>query len=135
MLLYPFCTTRRKSRKLMRRTPLTDYAAAERTGLFPEALQLGNVQPGEDELMFSDTFMNPVYPVDCLAAAKDLEADTFQIVVPQDAGLSSKAVVEAWKAADLVVALASFPWLYSKAHNEALDAGTRTLMVEEPEDV
>jgi 2,5-dihydroxypyridine 5,6-dioxygenase len=119
----------------MRRTPLTGYAAAELSGLFREELKLCNVQQGEVVLVFSDTFMNPVYPVACLAAAKDLGADTFQIVVPQDAGLSSRAVVEAWKAADMVVALASFAWLYSKAHNEALDAGTRTLMVEEPEDV
>jgi 2,5-dihydroxypyridine 5,6-dioxygenase len=119
----------------MRRTPLTCYAAAELTALFRDELKLCQVQPGEVVLVFSDTFMNPVYPVACLAAAKDVGADTFQIVVPQDAGLRSRAVVDAWKAADMVVALASFPWLYSKAHNEALDAGTRTLMVEEPEDV
>src|SRR5262249_22039694 len=119
----------------MRRTPLTGYAAAELSSLFRDELRLCNVQAGEVVLIFSDTFMNPVYPAACLAAARDLGADTFQLVVPQDAGLSSRAVGDAWKASDMVVAMASFPWLYSKAHNEALDAGTRTLMVEEPEDV
>jgi 2,5-dihydroxypyridine 5,6-dioxygenase len=119
----------------MRRTPVNGYAAAELTALFREELRLCQVERDEMLLVFSDTFANPAYTAACMAAAKDLGADVFQMVVHQDAGLSSKAVVDVWKSVDMVVTIATFPWLYSRAHNEALDAGTRTLMVEEPEDI
>lgn len=50
--------------------------------------------------------------------------------------LNSKAIMNAWKSADMIIGMTSaIGWLYSDAHNEALKAGARTLMVFEPVDI
>lgn len=121
----------------MRRFPSSHIYTAELFPLFKKHLELCKVKKGEIVILFTDSEFNPQYPAACLAAAKELGADVFQINVPTETNaLSLKPVVEAWKAADMVIGMTSnVGWLYSDAHNEALAAGTRTLMIEEPVEV
>lgn len=102
-------------------------------GLFTEHLRLCNVKKGEVILAFTDAqFAFPEYPGAMLAAARSLGAEAFAITSPSDAEISAQLVLDAWKSADMVIAMTTIPWLYTDAHNEALASGTRTLMVHEP---
>ena len=123
----------------MRRVPTNPAVGAELVPLFARQLELCRVTPTETVLGFTNTMTNPAYAAALLGACAVIGADYFQITVPSgDGWMNSRAVVDAWRAADLVVGMMASTdagWLYSDAHNEALDAGTRTLMIEEPEDV
>jgi len=123
----------------MRRVPTNPAVGAELVPLFARQLELCRVTPTETVLGFTNTMTNPAYAAALLGACAVIGADYFQITVPSgDGWMNSRAVVDAWRASDLVVGMMASTdagWLYSDAHNEALDAGTRTLMIEEPEDV
>ena len=120
----------------MRRVPTTAAAGAELVPLFRDHLELCNVQPGETVLGFTDTMSNEAYATALAGAAQVLGADFFRIVVSADEEwMKSQAIVDAWRGSDLVVGMVTTPWIYSDAHNAALDAGARTLMIEEPEDM
>jgi len=123
----------------MRRVPTNPAVGAELVPLFTRHLELCRVTPKETVLGFTNTLTNPSYAAALLGACGVIGADYFQITVPAgDAWHQSRAVVDSWKAADLVVGLhdgSGLGWLFSDAHNEALDAGTRTLMIEQPEDI
>jgi 2,5-dihydroxypyridine 5,6-dioxygenase len=123
----------------MRRVSTNPSVAGELVPLFKRHLELCKVKPGESFLAFTNTQTNPNYAAAMLGAAGMLGADAYQITVPANNDwMESRAIIEAWKAADFVVGLlqsTNTHWIYSDAHNEALDAGTRTLMVEEPEDI
>jgi 2,5-dihydroxypyridine 5,6-dioxygenase len=133
----------------MRRFPTSFAATAELVDLFRRHLELCKVKKGESVIVFTDPWMNQHYAAAAFGAALQLGADVFIMTVPSTIGgmdptagshsavLSGRTVTEAWKNADMVIGTASpaIQWLYSTAHNEALDAGTRTLMVFEPEDV
>jgi 2,5-dihydroxypyridine 5,6-dioxygenase len=121
----------------MRRVPYNPSVGAELVPLFRKGLELCGVKKGATVLAFTDSMMIPTYPAAVFGACGELEADVFQIVVPSNgAYIDSRAIIDAWKAADLVVGMtATVPWLYSDAHDEALDSGVRTLMIEEPEDI
>src|SRR3990172_2777338 len=110
---------------------------AELVPLFRRHLELCRVEAGQTVLVFTDSMMNPAYPAAVFGACGEIGATVFQIVVPSNGDyIDSRAVIDAWKGSNLVVAIAAtVPWLYSDAHNEALEAGVRTLMVEEPEDI
>ncbi len=120
----------------MRRVPTTSAVGAELVPLFRDHLELCNVQAGETVLGFTDTMSNDAYNVALGAAARVLGAEYFRIVVASDESwMQSQAIVDAWKGSDLVVATPTTEWIYSDAHNAALDAGARTLMLLEPEDM
>ena len=120
----------------MRRVPTTAAAGAELVPLFRDHLALCNVKPGETVLGFTDTMTNPAYTNALAGAARVLGADFFQIVVASDESwMRSQAIVDVWRGSDLVVAMLTTEWIYSDAHNAALDAGARTLMIIEPEDM
>ncbi|MYJ15870.1 MAG: hypothetical protein F4085_04905, partial [Acidimicrobiia bacterium] len=120
----------------MRRVPNTSAAGAELVPLFRDQLLLCDVKPGETVLGFTDTMSNDAYTTALGAAARVLGAGFFQIVVSGDEEwMRSEAIIDAWKGSDLVVGMLTTGWIYSDAHNAALDAGARTLMIEEPEDV
>ena len=120
----------------MRRVPTTSAAGAELVPLFRDHLKLCNVQPGETVLGFTDTMSNDAYVTALAGAARVLGANFFQIVVSGDKEwMKSQAIVDAWRGSDLVVGMLTTEWIYSDAHNAALDAGARTLMIEEPEDM
>ena len=114
----------------MRRVPTTAVTGAELVPLFRDHLELCKVQPGETVLGFTDTMSNHVYNIALAAAARVLGADYFQITVAADESwMKSQAIVDAWRGSDLVVATPTTEWIYSDAHNAALDAGARTLML------
>lgn len=121
----------------MRRVPTSGMVGAELVPLFRRHLQLCGVDARETVLVFTDSMMNPAYPAAVFGACGELGATVFEISVPSNAQyVENRAVIEAWKAANLVIGMAAtVPWLYSDAHNEALESGVRTLMVEEPEDI
>lgn len=118
----------------MRRFPSSHLYTAELIPMFVEYLKLCKVKAGETIVLFKDTEFNEQYPAACLAAARELKAETFLMTFPTDTKeLSSPSILNAWREADMVIGMtSSIGWLYSHAHNEALAAGTRTLMIEEP---
>ncbi len=110
-------------------------ATADLVSTFRRELELCKVRPGETVLAWTDPqFVYPQYVTATLAAASSLGAEAHIMISPSDSDISSAVVSQAWKGADLVVAMSSAPWrwLYNDAHNAALRAGTRTLMVGEP---
>ena len=120
----------------MRRVPTTAAAGAELVPLFRDHLELCTVAPGETVLGFTDSMTNPAYTTALAGAARVLGADYFQIVVATDESwMESQAIIDAWRGSDLVVGMLTTEWIYSDAHNAALDAGARTLMIIEPEDM
>lgn len=120
----------------MRRVPTTPAAGAELVPMFRDHLELCKVQPGETVLGFTDTMSNEAYVTALAGAARVLGANFFQIVVAGDEQwMKSQAIIDAWEGSDLVVGMLTTGWIYSDAHNAALDAGARTLMIEEPEDM
>jgi len=118
------------------------------TPVFRQELVECAVQPGEAICLFTDARTNPYYPAAFFAAAKELQADCFQLKVPymvqstmhnprahaEDA-VSDRGPLQAMLAADLIIDLASFGWLYTHVHNKVLQAGKRTLMVKQPDEV
>lgn len=121
---------------------------AELLPIFKHELIECAVKPGESIALLSDARTNPFYAAAFFAAAKELDALCFQIKVPymiqstmqnprahgEDA-ISDKGPLQALMAADLVIDIASFGWLYTHVHNKILQSGTRTLMVRQPEEV
>jgi 2,5-dihydroxypyridine 5,6-dioxygenase len=90
------------------------------------------VKEGEHVLLHSDSGSYPHYPAAMMGAALALGADVFQVVHPR---APEKAVVEAWKRADLVVDMSSGAHAYAAIMKEAREAGTRILRLAVAEDV
>ncbi|BCB84226.1 M29 family metallopeptidase [Phytohabitans suffuscus] len=123
----------------MRRVPTNPHVGADLTPMFKAHLELCGIGTGDSVLAFTNTRSNESYVSALMAASALVGAEFLQLTVPAGNGwMESRAVVEAWKSSTLVVGLlASMDthWIYSKAHTEALAAGAKTLMIEEPEDV
>jgi 2,5-dihydroxypyridine 5,6-dioxygenase len=106
--------------------------------LFIDELRQCRMQPGEGVLLFTDpAFPHPAYPNAAFAAAKALGADPYLMVASSEDALSSPLVRAAWRAASLVVGMSTVPrgigsWMYTDASSDALEAGVRILMVQEP---
>lgn len=121
---------------VVKKFPLTSAGATDLVPLFRKELELCKVREGETILLFTDSQFNPHYPAAFSAAAQELGAESVIISIPSHGTrLDNRMIVEAWKRADMVIGMTTVPWLYTDAHDEALDAGTRTLMVVEPDDV
>ena len=132
----------------MYQTAIDPAIVAELTPIFRQELEACAIQPGDAVCLFTDARSNPFYVAAFFGAAKDLQASCFQIKVPymvkstlhnprahaEDA-VSDRGPLQAMKAADLVIDLATFGWLYTHVHNEVLASGTRTLMVRQPDSV
>jgi len=116
--------------------------------LFKQELQHCKLKTEETLCILTDPRSNSDYAAAFFGAAKELGSNVFQITVPfftkkakHVARAYSEDIIppggplEAMKAADLVIDLSTVDWLYTNVHNEVLRAGTRTLMVGEPEDV
>jgi 2,5-dihydroxypyridine 5,6-dioxygenase len=106
-------------------------ATAELVELFTEHLRLCEVNENEHVLIHSDSGTYPHYPPAYMAAARALGADVFQIVHP---AAPEKAVVDAWKRADLILDMSSGQHAYGHIMREALDAGGRILRMIVEED-
>jgi 2,5-dihydroxypyridine 5,6-dioxygenase len=112
---------------------MSDMNAVGLVKLFRAELECCNVRHEDKVLVFTDPeFPYPQYAGAAFAAAQELGAEAFVLTAPGGSDLSATLAHQAWKAADLVVAVTNIPWLYTLAHNEALAGGTRTLMVQEP---
>jgi len=113
---------------------LEGAASAELVRFFHEELKLCKVGDGETVLVFTDAnYAWPQHPPAIMSAARDLGAKAYLFVAPSDTkDISDRMIVEAWKAADMVVGCTTIPWLYTEAHNEATASGTRTLMISGP---
>ena len=132
----------------MSNVPLSHLHSAEMISIMKQELIACNVKPGEIICLFTDARSPVDYPAAFFGAALELGAHVFQLTVPSltrdpirvakaytDSMIPPRGPIEAMKAADLVIDLASINWLYSDAHNQILKAGVRTLMVREPLDV
>ena len=112
---------------------MKDRVDVDLVNLFVEELKCCRVTAGESVLVFTDPQTPfPEYVGAAFAAARSLGAEAFILTVPSDSVISADLAIQAWKTADLVVAVTTIPWLYTLAHNDALRQGTRTLMIQEP---
>lgn len=132
----------------MSRAALDPEIVAELLPVFKQELIECAVKPGESICLLTDARTSPFYAAAFFAAAKELDAICFQLKVPymiqstmhnprahaEDA-ISDKGPLQAMMAADLVIDIASFGWLYTHVHNKILQSNTRTLMVRQPEEV
>jgi 2,5-dihydroxypyridine 5,6-dioxygenase len=123
----------------MRRVPTNELVASGLVPMFKLHLELCLVEAGQTVLVFTNTATNPSFAAGLVGAAGLIGAEVVQIVVPtNNEWMRSRAIIDAWKSSDLVygiLASTDRPWVYSDAHNEALDSGTRTLMIQNPEDI
>lgn len=109
--------------------------------MFIEELRLCKVQPGETVLIFTDPqFIRPDYPPAAFAAARALGAEAYIMVSQGDQKMEDALVRAAWLNANLILGMSMIPrgigsWMYTETHNEALRAGARVLMVQEPLEV
>ncbi|HBY97726.1 MAG: hypothetical protein M5U01_21845 [Ardenticatenaceae bacterium] len=114
------------------RLPIAYSATAELVDLFKRHLELCQVKEGDHVLLHSDSGSYPHYPAAFMGAALALGADVFQIVHPR---APERAVVDAWRRADIVIDMSSGPHAYGNIMREALDAGTRIMRIAVPEEV
>ncbi len=128
--------------------PLDPSMVAELLPTFKQELIECAVKEGESICLLTDAKANPYYPAAFQAASKELNAKCFELKVPyvmESTKDNPRAFaegiafpggpLEAMKSADLVIDMVSVGWLYTHSHNEILEAGTRTLMVKQPDDV
>ncbi len=113
-------------------------ASSDLVHLFVEELRLCKVQRGESVLIFTDpAFPHPDYPPAAFAAAKVLGADPYVLVASSDDPFTHQICRLAWRSADLILGMSTVPrgigsWMYTATSDEALAAGARVLMVQEP---
>jgi 2,5-dihydroxypyridine 5,6-dioxygenase len=104
---------------------------------FEHVLRLCKVRRGEAVLIFTDPlFPHDAYPAAALAAASSLGAQAYILTAQSDQGVEDKLIRAAWTHADMVLGMSFMPgshsWMYADVHSEALAAGARVLMVQEP---
>ena len=112
-------------------------AATELVPLFKEVLAACALKKGETLMVYADHHSPPHYGAALLQAGEDLGAMSFQMTVPATTPpVETGVILDAWKASDLVIDLASYGTsIYRPLRTESLKAGTRILRVTEPEDV
>ena len=108
---------------MVEKLPLDYAATAQLVDLFLRHLKLCKVQEGENVLIHTDPGSYPHYAAAYMAACLELGADVFQITHP--AHMPERAVIDAWKRADMVIDVSSGPHAYGHIMREAMDAGTR----------
>jgi len=116
---------------MVERLAVSYAATGELVDLFKTQLELCQVKPGEHVLIHSDSGTYPHYPAAFLGAAGALGADVFQVVHPRG---EERAVIDAWKRADLVIDCSPRAHAYGDIMKETLDSGTRILRVAVPEE-
>jgi 2,5-dihydroxypyridine 5,6-dioxygenase len=113
-------------------------AGADLVSAFQHELRLCKVKEGETVLIFTDPrFLHPEYPPAAFAAARALGANVYILTSQGDQKFDDPLVRAAWSSADLILGMSMLPrgigsWMYTDTHNEALLAGARVLMVQEP---
>jgi len=115
--------------------------SADLVAMFEHELRLCKVREGETVLIFTDPrFLHPEYPPAAFAAARSLGANVYLMVSQGDQSLDDPLVRAAWLNANLILGMSMLPrgigsWMYTDTHNDALKAGARVLMVQEPLEV
>jgi 2,5-dihydroxypyridine 5,6-dioxygenase len=107
---------------------------------FEQVYELCLLKKSETVLIFTDVdFPYPAYPPVALKAARNLGATGYILVAGKAQDLQDKTIHAAWTQADLILGMSFLPgdysWMYTDLHNDALKAGARVLMVQEPPDV
>ncbi len=107
---------------------------------FEEVYDLCLLKGSETVLIFSDiNFPFPDYPPLALKALRKFGADGYIFMAGEAQNLQDKTIHAAWTHADLILGMSFLPgdysWMYTDLHNDALLAGARVLMVQEPPDV
>ncbi len=112
-------------------------AATDLVPLFRKVLEYSALKPSERLLIYSDHHSPPHYAAAFVAAAQQIGADVFQIVIPtQQPDIHSGPIWDAWHTVDMVIDLESITTsVYRPLRVSALAGGTRVLRVTEPEDV
>lgn len=111
----------------------------EMTPHFVSVLRLCRVRPGEAVLVFSDPeFPHQAYIDAALEAARGLGARAYLLLSGPGQDVDDRVIRGAWTGADLILGMSFLPgshsWMYAPVHSEALAAGARVLMVQEPPD-
>ena len=120
---------------------MNDLAIADLVHLFADELRLCRVEPGESVLIFTDPgFPHPDYVPAAFAAVKVLGAQPYVLAASADDPFTSALCRHAWLSAGLILGMSTVPrgigsWMYSQTCDDALAAGARVLMVQEPEAV
>lgn len=108
----------------------TEYTAtAELVPMMKKHLELCAVHEGEHVLINTDPGTYPHHAAAYMAGALLLGADVFQTVHASHE--PEKAVVDAWRRADIVVDISSGPHAYGTIMRDAMDAGTRLMRIAE----
>ena len=119
---------------------MSTYASADIVDSFRNQLKLCKLTKGETVLIFTDPrYVRPEYVPAAFAAAKTLGAEAYVMISQGDQLLEDNLVCSAWNNADLVLGMSMLPrgigsWIYTETSNNALKAGARILMVQEPFD-
>ena len=109
--------------------------------LFALELELCRVRRGESVLIFTDPdFPHPEYPPAAFEAARSLGANAYILTSQRGQSFDDPLVRAAWRSADMILGMSMLPrgigsWMYTATHDEALAAGARVLMVQEPLEV
>lgn len=113
-------------------------ASADLVAAFRTELDLCRVSPGETVLIFTDPrFVHPEYVPAAFAAARTLGAEVYVMTAQGDQMMDDRLVRAAWNNADMILGMSMLPrgigsWMYTDTSNDALKAGARVLMVQEP---
>lgn len=115
-----------------------NFASADLVAAFRKELELCKVREGENVLIFTDPrFIHPEYVPAAFAAASTLGANSYVLTAQGDQAFDDRLVRAAWLNADMILGMSMLPrgigsWMYTDTSNDALKAGARVLMVQEP---
>ncbi len=118
------------------RPPVED---PELTAAFTTVLRLCRLRTDETALLFSDPgYPHPAYLTAGLAAARSLGARAYLLYSQPGQDVDDAVIRAAWAHASLILGMSFLPgpysWMYAAVHSEALAAGARVLMIQEPLD-
>jgi len=118
----------------------TETTTLKLSQCFEAVLDLCRLRNSETVLIFTDIdFPYPDYPAIALKAARKAGADAYIMMAGEAQNLQDKTIHAAWTQSDLILGMSFLPgdysWMYTDLHNDALKAGARVLMIQEPPEV
>ena len=118
-----------------RRVMMNPSAAVELVSLFRYQLSKCNLTKDELCLVITDTAFNPVYSDACFGAALEMGAASYKQILPYNHPLPNKSIGASWQEADLIVFMTTHRLHYHEKMAEALEKGSRAIMVVSPLEV
>lgn len=112
-------------------------AVTDLVPLFCQGLEACRLQSDESVIVFCDHHTPRHYAAAFVAAAQEIGADVFKLVIPNNQpDILDGPIWKTWHLVDMIVDLESISTsIYRPLRVSALEAGTRILRVTEPEDV